>query len=522
MVSVVEKYSRRISIVGADGKELKPVLYLLREDEEAFYLFICNTGRDFTMPGPPVSHYGPKPDLARAGTVESKVAPEPAEDEKWKGYGGGHGQREVECRHDSDSADFVLETAACEQDLAFSEVHINGIPGWQYAPLELCPETGEMIAADTLRTADGYQINTCLPRLGSRLFLIPKKPLSIKPAQRVHLKEISRSFIDEQVWEIGLSEPNVLVLDRPQLKIAGGEWQPENEVLKADKAIRAHLGLPCRSQAMFQPWARTKKANPGSVQISLRYVFDVEVVPRGQILLGLEEPQLYRIYFNGTFVSPNTECGWWVDPSLRTIPLDSALIRPGKNEILLECAYDENHPGLEALFLLGDFGAKVEGTRVSMVKPVCSLRLGDWVEQGLPFYAGSVRYLKRIQPCIKEGERLFVHIPDYRGTAIRVLVDGKEAGFRAWEPYEVDITDFVSGQEEVTLAIEVIGHRRNSHGPLHAGGKFLVYIGPAQFEGYEGEVEEYQLVPCGLMAAPQLVVRSPVVDNNSEMAMPHR
>jgi hypothetical protein len=206
----------------------------------------------------------------------------------------------------------------------------------------------------------------------------------------------------------------------------------------------------------------------------------------------------------------DAECGWWVDPSLRTIPLDPAVIRGGKNEILLECAYDEKHPGLEALFLLGDFGVEVKGTQKKITPPVQSLRMGDWVEQGLPFYAGAVRYLKPIRPALGEGERLFVRVPDYRGSALRVLVDGREAGFRAWEPYEIDITDFVAGRVEATLAIEVIGHRRNSHGPLHAGRKFLLYIGPAQFEGHEGEVEDYQLVPCGLMATPELIVRRPV------------
>ena len=149
----------------------------------------------------------------------------------------------------------------------------------------------------------------------------------------------------------------------------------------------------------------------------------------------------------------------------------------------------------------------------SLVAPVHSLKLGDWAEQGLPFYSGAVSYLRKIQPTIPEGRRLFVRIPDYRGVAVRILIDGKEAGVRAWEPYEIDITDFVFGQKEVTLAIEVIGHRRNSHGPLHLSGKESLYFGhSAKYVTEEGKKwhEEYQLVSCGLMAAPELVVRTPV------------
>ena len=119
--------------------------------------------------------------------------------------------------------------------------------------------------------------------------------------------------------------------------------------------------------------------------------------------------------------------------------------------------------------------------------------------------------MRKIQPVVPEGGRLFVRIGGYRGTAVRILIDGKEAGVCAWEPYEIDITDFVSGQKESTLAIEIIGHRRNSHGPLHLAEKEPVWVGSAKYvtEGKEWQ-EEYQLVSCGLMVAPELVVRTPV------------
>jgi len=514
LVKAVEKSCRRVSITDGNGQELAPVLYLLREDRQAFYLFICNTGQDFTRDG-----QGVGPDVAvipdgrepgdgggdRVGNRTQELEPE----SEWGGYGGGHGQHEEEYLHGHDLGEYLLDIGVSERNLTFPEVVIRGTPRWQHAPVELCTETGKIFAADVTRTSDGYRINTGLPRLGSRLFLIPKKPLALQPESRLRLKEVNRLVLDATDWDIGLSEPNVLVLDRPGFRIAGGEWHPQREILRIDKAVRDHLGLTSRSGTMVQPWAQ-EETNPKSVPVALSYTFDVATVPDGQVLLGLEEPHRYQIRFNGVRVSADAECGWWVDSSLRTVPLDAALIRPGQNEIALECKYDEKHPGLEIIYLLGDFGAVVKGTRALVTERVGSLRLGDWVEQGLPFYAGSVRYLKKIRPSIKGRQRLFVRIPDYRGAAIRVLVDGKEAGFRAWEPYEVDVTELVSGASDVTLAIEVIGHRRNSHGPLHAGKKFLLYTGQAQYEGYEGTVAGYQLVPCGLMAAPELIVRCPV------------
>jgi len=100
-----------------------------------------------------------------------------------------------------------------------------------------------------------------------------------------------------------------------------------------------------------------------------------------------------------------------------------------------------------------------------------------------------------------------VHVPAYLGAAVRILVNGRAAGVIAWEPNEVDITEFV-GDGPVDLAIEVVGHRRNSHGPLHLTERNPRWTGPGQFAtAGEQWTESYVLKPCGLMAPPRLVVR---------------
>ena len=71
----------------------------------------------------------------------------------------------------------------------------------------------------------------------------------------------------------------------------------------------------------------------------------------------------------------------------------------------------------------------------------------------------------------------------------------------------MDLTDLLEAGP-VDLRIEVIGHRRNSHGPLHHAEKWPRWTGPAQFVTTGDEwIDEYQLVPCGLMAPPELVTR---------------
>jgi hypothetical protein len=91
-----------------------------------------------------------------------------------------------------------------------------------------------------------------------------------------------------------------------------------------------------------------------------------------------------------------------------------------------------------------------------------------------------------------------------------VLVNGKAAGAILWEPNTVDITDFLGDDAApLELGIEVIGHRRNSHGPLHHTEKWPVWTGPSQFTTAGGEwTDSYQLVPCGLAAPPFISITS--------------
>ncbi|MCD4823098.1 MAG: hypothetical protein K8S55_00685 [Phycisphaerae bacterium] len=451
LVAAVEPISRRVSITNAAGEEIIPTLHLLREDKDAFYLFVCNTGHDF-----------------RGKEMDTRV---------------------------------LARTAA------FEDVRIRGFAGCTGSPMELDPQTGQVFAADAKGVAGGWEIRTSLPAIGSRLFVIPKKASRKALPKRRKLKDVSVKKLAPQKWDVAMSECNNLVLDRPQYKIGAGKARQANEILRVDKAVRDAIGLAHRGGAMVQPWAREKSENPKNIPLELSYTFDAAAIPSGDLFLGLERPELYRMQVNGTEVSVNAESGWWTDKSLRRIPVAPSLLRVGQNEIKLFCDYDENHPGLEIVYLLGNFGTKVRGTDVAITKPPAGLKLGDWGKQGLAFYSGSVSYLRTISPKLRKSQRLFVQVPAYRGAAVRVLVNGKSAGMIGWDPCEVDITDLIDS-DKAQLAVEVIGHRRNSHGPLHQRDKTPIGVGPANYTTTGDDwIDSYNLVPCGLMEPPRLIIR---------------
>jgi hypothetical protein len=446
---------RRVSITGPEGRELGPVLYLLREDKEAFFLFICNMGEDF---------------------VDST----------------GHQ---------------MAQPLARDRKQAFGDVRIRGFKGCRGTPVELNPENAAIVAAEARQDGDGWELRTALPALGSRLFVIPKKAGGSVAPRPPALATVRAETLDDGNWTITLAGHSSLVLDRPRYRVGQGPWQEATEILRVDRAVRDVLGVPHRGGGMVQPWARKKPANPKRATVTLAYTFDCKAQPSGACFLAIEEPQTFRVSLNGHAVTTAAECGWWVDRSLRKLPLDTAFFKLGTNELVLECDYAETHSGLEIAYLLGHFGTAVDGTAVSIVAPPATLRIGDWVPQGLAFYGDSVAYRRALDLKPAAGERVFVRVPEYRGVAVRVLVNGQTAGLIGWEPNEVEITTLLTGSP-VELAIEVVGHRRNSHGPFHLTEKWPTWTGPGEFvRGPNSWFEGYQLVPCGLMASPVVDVR---------------
>jgi hypothetical protein len=460
MIRALEPAVRRVSIADAEGREIAPALYLLREDRENFHLFVCNTGEDF------------------------------AAADKKDAFG-------------------RFNALARDRRLAFPDVRIRGFAG-AGRPIELDPETGAVRAAAAEPCAAGWTIRTSLPPLGSRLYLIPKAPgkgPAAAPAPPA-LRTIRREPLDTGAWTCRLSEANVLVLDRCAYRIGAEEWRPPAEILRVDSAVRAALGLRERGGAMVQPWARPLPAKPRTTPLALEYAFTVEQIPSGDLFLALECPESFAIRLNETPVANEPDSGWWTDRSLRKLRLDPVTLRPGRNILRLETTYAETFPGLEIVYLLGNFGARVDGTDVVMTAPPPTLSPGDWCGQGLPFYAGHVAYTRPLAMAAPAaGERVFVCVPEYRGVGVRVLIDGRSAGLIGWEPNEVEITSLLDGKP-AELAIEVLGHRRNSHGPFHINTKWPAWTGPGEFRcAPDRWFDGYQLVPCGLMQPPRIEVR---------------
>ncbi|MDO9541788.1 MAG: glycosyl hydrolase [Kiritimatiellia bacterium] len=457
-IPVLESKCRRVSVADGQGNEIPSVLYLLRSDSESLYLFLCNTG---------------------------------------------HSRKQL-------NSPLVHDVAVAERKTAIDLAFIRGFGECRGTPIELDPSSGEMWIANAERKNGLWEIQTNFPALGSRLFVIPKekreKTHCVLPA-RLEWKTFKRARITKNWWPIVLSENNCLVLDRPRFKIAKGVWQRPEEILRVDGKVRNSLEWKRRGGGMIQPWVREKKADGKQKITELKYEFNVEALPSSDVFLGIERPDLYAITINGAPLEIDMDCGWWVDKSLRKLPLLSGALKTGRNEISLVCKYTSQHPGFEIIYLLGTFGVRLQKRMGCLTEMPQFLQLGDWYRQGLPFYSGSAGYTCRIRSSVQSGQRVVLNVPEYSGVAVKVWVDGKEAGYAAWPPYQVDITRMLDNKNrQHELRIEVLGHRRNSHGPLHYTDKHQLGTGPTEFVS-KGSLwsDNYQLVPCGLQKPPELL-----------------
>ncbi len=369
------------------------------------------------------------------------------------------------------------------------------------------PETGKRWAMSSEQAGGQVRFNSELPPTGSRLFVITPEAEELPPLPA--LTEVRTEDLAESDWSAELTDHNVLVLDMPEYRLGDGDWAGPLEILKADAEIRDEIGLPRRAGQMVQPWARERDAVGPSAPLALRYRIQVEALPTGPVFLAIENPQRFDIALNGNPTPTDKDCGWWVDPCLRVLPLDAAALVEGENELTLAGEMDADCE-LEACFLLGAFSVAVDGAAVRLIGDEPQVGLGDWTGQGLPFYSGSAAYRTRIHPELSDGERLFVEVPEFGGACVRVLVDGHSAGVIGWQPHEVEITDLVRPGEEAELAVEVVSHRRNAFGPLHHAEARPDFVGPHTFvTGDDQWQDAYNLVPAGCLSPPRLSVRRP-------------
>ncbi|MCQ2351979.1 MAG: hypothetical protein MJ033_00690 [Victivallaceae bacterium] len=344
---------------------------------------------------------------------------------------------------------------------------------------QLDAETGKIYRKNFTRQRDKITFPCPLGALESALFLATQEEITAALPEKV---DISAAFtpLPQTAAAVTLEEENLLVLDRLQCVADGRKIEGETYL-----QIDAELKKLCGVTGNIQPWCKKQETPKHTFQLEMRYRFSCETLPEKGIFLVLENPELYEIVLNGNAVAPQN-CGFWCDRAIVKIALPAEFFRQGKNELHLKRRYDETTPGLESLFLLGNFGVKED----VLTAPVKRLKYGDWTKQQLPYYAGNIVY--KIE--LPEGTKA-IRFPAVGGAAVENTETGE---IKMLPPFTMETCG------TTTLKIRILGSRRNAFGPFYRNDRHQPMRRGAPQDFFALECEEKQLVPGGILLPPEI------------------
>jgi len=194
----------------------------------------------------------------------------------------------------------------------------------------------------------------------------------------------------------------------------------------------------------------------GGYPVELKYeaTFHAAYIPADLLLMidGFKGKK-YTLQVNGKKVTTKPVRSY-LDAEIKTVPVAKHFV-VGENKVLVTITARKKSDGLvDLLKVIGSFAvAERDGVQV-LTQPVATLRLGDWVTQQLPYYAGSVTYEIPVDiPAHWAGKTVYFDA-DIGTDVLDVQVNGQSAGVRLWKPYRLDIGALLTPGQNM-LAVKV-------------------------------------------------------------------
>lgn len=270
-----------------------------------------------------------------------------------------------------------------------------------------------------------------------------------------HTKKQKIDLDDE--WEVQLKGMNALRVGFWRLQVEGCHGGKVVECKPIiDQIHDAGIAIPIKLKDYF---GCPKQLELPPLNCTYTAEFYVEDNVKPPILLVMEPGSLqgegYMI-INGNRI----DLGQFVQQEIylpTNLAVDiSQYIKQGVNEIQVKVAVQATHDGLvNPLYLFGCFGVKKEDGMWKLCSIGSAGKPGDLMALGLPFYAGTLVYRKKL---LIDGaaDRIEMFIDDAAmEDVVSLYVNGHNAGTRAWSPYRwvVDKSWIKPGENEVELHV---------------------------------------------------------------------
>lgn len=329
-------------------------------------------------------------------------------------------------------------------------------------------ETGEAVELRAEAASDGTYMDWRFEP-GESLLIVGQLPVGAMDQDNAarsagYMEEPVCVSVEPVSFELEDTEANMLVLDRyQQFDPDAGQWSAP--VLTAHLRQRTEKGLqhPLKLRAVVE-----MGSNP----------------PAMPICLYVEPGMCGSLAWDGVKLS--AEASDWLDPELLAYGVPAELLYPGRHVIEFETSTDRCS-GIENLLLRGFFEVHLHQGGTSFV--ISGAGKGgktadrDLTKAGYPFFSGKMRLKARftVEQADPVTERRLLRFMNPHVSGLKLWVNSRPAGSKAWGPWEWDISEYVhNGVNEIEA--EIVNTLRNTLGPHHTpDDEHLQYLRPASF-----------------------------------------
>ena len=352
------------------------------------------------------------------------------------------------------------------------------------------------------------QIELDFSPAGSHLIMVERKGIALKhflseilPANEKKIKEEKVRLKNE--WTFERKDMNALTLDYCRRYRIGDQGWTESKVpvwkVQAEAEKRVNVSRPesVGGQASCQSI---------NVEMELDFNMDYEMPEDARLFFVMEKPEIYGVKVNGKTVKYR-DTGYWTDTSFKKIDIRQ-FVKMGENTVALSCdfrlpikpgtmIYTKDGVELESCYIVGDFAVEHKDRKEFRLVPERkTLVTGDLVDQGYPFFAGTISLSQTVNIDKEKGRRYNLEFSRLNAIVTAVKINGKPEGLMIFPPFKLDITDALKkGENKITL--ELAHSLHNLLGPHHKQGE-LFGVGPHDFTDEANWKDDYFFVKYGV------------------------
>ncbi len=328
------------------------------------------------------------------------------------------------------------------------------------------PENGNVYSYPSTSSGEKLHFSINIPPSGSLLLFAADHDFS---SEKMPVMKETQVFDHQKTEIIYRTEPNVLGIDYLDATFGNTTLKDVYFYNAMDSLFSLHgfeHGNPWFHAVQYKNNIVDRDTFSANSEFEVIYHLEIDKQMDENALkemkLVVEQPKLWDVFVNEKNVDIIPD-EWYIDRSFGVFDISNS-VEKGNNTIVLKAPKMSIHAEIQPVYVLGDFSVvpKEKGFMITKAQP---LKMGSWPEQGLSWYPGEVVYEKNFGDICSE-RHYKVCLGKWNGSLASVSINGKHAGIIAWEPFELDITNFLHAGEN-NIKVKLFSTLRNLFGPKH-------------------------------------------------------